>query len=35
MPFSASDLFDDELWDITREVEEIVDNPGRGLSSAL
>jgi uncharacterized protein (DUF2384 family) len=29
MPFFASDLFDDELCDIKREVEQIVDDPGR------
>jgi hypothetical protein len=29
MPFSAADLFDDELRDIKREVEQIVADPGR------
>jgi uncharacterized protein (DUF2384 family) len=33
MPFSASDLFDDELCDIKREVEQIVADPGHWLKT--
>ena len=33
MPLSASDLFDDELYDIKREVEQIVADPGRWLKT--
>ena len=33
MPLSASDLFDDEQCDLTREVEQIVADPGRWLKT--
>jgi hypothetical protein len=33
MPLSAPDLFDDELYAIKRQVEQIVADPGRWLKT--